>query len=279
MKQEMALEDATIIQPTLGWRNVNVLEVWRYRELLFFFAWRDIIVRYKQTVLGIAWAVIQPFVTMLVFSLFFGKLANISSEGIPYPIFVYTGLLPWTYFSQSLTRSSESIVNNAGLIRKIYFPRLIIPLSASLSALVDFFISCAVLFGMMVYYKIIPSSGFVFFPLLVLATFLCSSGAGFWLSALNARYRDVRHIVPFVVQLGMFLTPVIYPVSIIPDKFSWLIYLNPMAGIIESYRAVIIGYKSIPVFGLAAALAITAFFFISGILYFRRKEKEFADVV
>jgi lipopolysaccharide transport system permease protein len=272
-------DDLLIIQPTRGWRHINLREIWRYRELLYFFTWRDIKVRYKQTVIGVLWAVIQPFLTMVVFSVFFGRLAKIPSEGIPYPVFVYTGLLPWTYFSQSLSRSSESIVSSANLIRKVYFPRLVTPISASLSALVDFFISFAILLALMVYYKFLPTTGVFLFPVLVLLTFLCSTGIGFWLSALNVMYRDIRYAVPFVVNLGMFLTPVIYPVSIIPERYSWILYLNPMAGIIESFRATILGYKSIPVFGLIFSVGITLLCFVSGVFYFRRMEKTFADVV
>ena len=272
-------DEVLVIQPTRGWRHINLREIWRYRELLYFFTWRDIKVRYKQTVIGVLWAVIQPFLTMVVFSVFFGRLAKIPSEGIPYPIFVYTGLLPWTYFSQSLSRSSESIVSSANLIRKVYFPRLVTPISASLSALVDFFISFAILLALMVYYKFLPTTGVFLFPVLVLLTFLCSTGIGFWLSALNVMYRDIRYAVPFVVNLGMFLTPVIYPVSIIPERYSWILYLNPMAGIIESFRATILGYKSIPVFGLIFSVGITLLCFVSGVFYFRRMEKTFADVV
>jgi lipopolysaccharide transport system permease protein len=272
-------DEVLVIQPTRGWRHINLREIWRYRELLYFFTWRDIKVRYKQTVIGVLWAVIQPFLTMVVFSVFFGRLAKIPSEGIPYPIFVYTGLLPWTYFSQSLTRSSESVVASANLIRKVYFPRLVTPISASLSALVDFFISFAILLALMLYYKFLPTIGVFLFPVLVLLTFLCSTGIGFWLSALNVMYRDIRYAVPFVVNLGMFLTPVIYPVSIIPERYSWILYLNPMAGIIESFRATILGYKSIPVFGLIFSVGITLLCFVSGVFYFRRMEKTFADVV
>jgi lipopolysaccharide transport system permease protein len=272
-------DEVLVIQPTRGWRHINLREIWRYRELLYFFTWRDIKVRYKQTVIGVLWAVIQPFLTMVVFSVFFGRLAKIPSEGIPYPIFVYTGLLPWTYFSQSLSRSSESVVGSANLIRKVYFPRLVTPVSASLSALVDFFISFAILLALMVYYKFLPTTGVFLFPVLVLLTFLCSTGIGFWLASLNVMYRDIRYAVPFVVNLGMFLTPVIYPVSIIPERYSWILYLNPMAGIIESFRATILGYKSIPVFGLIFSVGITLLCFVSGVFYFRRMEKTFADVV
>ena len=184
-----------------------------------------------------------------------------------------------SYFSQSLTRSVESIVTNANLIRKVYFPRLITPVSASLSAIVDFFIAFVILLFLMIYYQFIPTKEVIFFPFLVLLTFLCSTGIGFWLSALNVMYRDIRYVVPFVIRLGMFVTPVIYPVSFLPERYSWILYLNPMAGIIESYRASILGYKSIPVFGLFLSIVITLLFFVSGVFFFRKIEKNFADVV
>lgn len=272
-------EDFLVIQPTRGWRHINLREIWRYRELLYFFTWRDIKVRYKQTVIGILWAVIQPFLTMVVFSIFFGRFVKLPSEDIPYPIFVYTGLLPWTYFSQSLTRSSQSIVTNAGLISKVYFPRLITPVSASLSVLLDFFVSFIILLFLMIYYKFSPAKGIVLFPFLVLLTFLCSTGISFWLSALNVMYRDIGYVIPFFISLGMFLSPVIYPISIVAEKYRWILYLNPMTGIIETYRASILGYKSIPLFGLFLSILITLSFFVFGIYFFRRIEKSFADVV
>ena len=267
------------IQPSQGWRCINLDEIWQYRELLYFFTWRDIKVRYRQTIIGILWVVIQPFLTMVVFSVFFGKFAKIPSEGIPYPIFVYVGLLPWTYFSESLTRATDSVVSDANLVRKIYFPRLITPLSASLSALLDFFISFGILLFLMVYYQFMPAKGIILFPVLAFFTFLCSTGVGFWLSALNVMYRDVRYIVPFIVRLGLFLTPVIYPVSIVSQEYRWLLYLNPMTGIIEGCRASILGYKSVPIFGLSLSAAIILIFFISGAFFFRKMEKNFADVI
>lgn len=269
----------SVIAPTRGWRHVNLAEIWQYRELMYFFTWRDIKVRYKQTLIGILWAIIQPFLTMVVFSIFFGKLAKVPSDGIPYPIFVYTGLLPWTYFSQSLSRSSESVVENANLIRKVYFPRLITPISASLSALIDFFISFSILLFLMVYYNFLPTKGIVLLPFLVLLTFLCSTGIGFWLSSLNVMYRDIRYAIPFFIGLGMFITPVIYPVSIVPKNLSWFLYLNPMTGLIESYRACVLGYESLPLFGLSISILVTLFFFISGVYFFRRMERKFADVI
>lgn len=278
-KQVNSFPNKLIIQPSRGWRHINIAEIWQYRELLYFFTWRDIKVRYKQTIVGVLWTIIQPVLTMIVFSIFFGKLAKMPSEDVPYPIFVYIGLLPWTYFSQNLTRSSQSIVANANLIRKIYFPRLIVPISTALAGLTDFLISFGILVLLMIFYNIQPTREMMLFPFLVILTFLCSVGVGFWLAALNAVYRDISYIVPFVVRLGMFLTPVIYPVTFLPEKYRWLLYLNPMTGIIDSFRASILGYKSIPVFGLLISLIITVFFFITGIYFFRRTEKDFADVV
>ena len=267
------------IEPSKGWRHINIKELWQYRELLYFFTWRDIKVRYKQTAIGVVWALLQPFLTMVVFSVFFGRYAKMPSEGIPYPIFVYAGLLPWMLFSQSLTRSAQSVVGNSGLIKKIYFPRLITPLAAAMSAVVDFCISFFILFFMMLYFKIPFTFGWFALPGLVLITFMCSVGVGFWLAAINVMYRDVQYVVPFMVQLGLFLTPVIYPVSILPDKYAWVLYLNPMAGVIETYRALLLGYKAVPVGGLILSVVVSLLFFISGVYFFRRMEKTFADVV
>jgi len=273
-------DDVLVIKSTHGWRSIDLKEIWRYRELLYFLTWRDIKVRYKQTAIGVIWAILQPFLTMVVFSVFFGKFAKIPSEGIPYPIFVYVGLLPWTLFSQSLTRSSDSVVANTNLVKKVYFPRLITPVAAASSALVDFFVSFSILVVMMMFYKVTPSlTGVLLFPLLVLLTFLCSVGIGFWLSSINVMYRDVRYAIPFVIQLGMFVTPVIYPVSIAPEGYKWILYLNPMAGIIESYRASILGYKTIPVMGLTFSIVFTFVIFLSGVYFFKRMEKSFADVI
>ena len=268
-----------IIQPTKGWRHVDLSEIWLYRELLYFFTWRDIKVRYKQTLIGVLWAVLQPFLTMVVFSVFFGKFAKIPSDGIAYPVFVYAGLLPWTLFSQAVTRSSESVVTNANLVKKIYFPRLLTPISACFSALVDFIIAFGILILMMVYYKMSPSPEILLLPVLVILTFLCSVGLGLWLSAMNVMYRDVRYCVPFLVQLGMFVTPVIYPVSIVSEPYAWIFYLNPMAGLIESFRAVLLGQTAIPVFGLWLSVGITTAMLFSGIYFFKRMERQFADVI
>jgi len=269
----------TLIQPSRGWRHIDFREIWAYRELLYFFTWRDLKIRYKQTVIGVLWAVLQPFLTMVVFSVFFGQFVKVPSEGVPYPVFVYLGLLLWTLFSQSLTRASESVVSHSNLVKKVYFPRLIIPVAASLSALVDFFISFVILLIMMLFYKIVPGPSVVYFPFLVMLCFLCSIGIGFWLAAINVLYRDVRYAVPFLIQLGMYITPVIYPVSVVPKEYAWIIYLNPMTGIIEGFRASLLGYKAMPVAGIGISFLVTVIFLLSGLFYFRKVERIFADVI
>ena len=269
----------TIIEPKKGWIPVDLKEIWNYRELLYFLTKRDIKVRYKQTVLGGLWAIIQPVFTMVVFTLFFGRLAKMPSDGIPYPIFVYAGLLPWTYFANALSTSGNSLVGSANLITKVYFPRLIIPASASLAGLLDFFIAMLVMGAMMIYYQFVPSIGILLFPFLVGLTFLCAVGVGLWLSALNVQYRDIRYVIPFLVQLWMFVSPVIYPISMVPQKYQWLLALNPMGGVIEAYRASLLGHMPINWFLLGLSTVIIIILFLSGLYYFRRMEKTFADVI
>jgi lipopolysaccharide transport system permease protein len=269
----------TIIEPKKGWIPVDLREIWNYRELLYFLTKRDIKVRYKQTVLGGLWAIIQPVFTMVVFTLFFGRLAKMPSDGIPYPVFVYAGLLPWTYFANALSASGNSLVGSANLITKVYFPRLIIPASASLAGLIDFFIAMLVLGAMMIYYQFLPGFGILLFPFLVGLTFLCSVGVGLWLSALNVQYRDIRYVIPFLIQLWMFVSPVIYPVSMVPKKYQWLLAMNPMSGVIEAYRASLLGHMSVNWSMLGLSTAIIIIVFLSGLYYFRRMEKTFADVI
>ena len=269
----------TIIEPSKGWVPIDLKEFWNYRELFYFLTKRDIQVRYKQTVLGGLWAIIQPVFTMVVFTLFFGRLAKMPSDGIPYPIFVYAGLLPWTYFSNALSASGNSLVGSANLITKVYFPRLIIPASSSLAGLLDFFIAMLVLVAMMIYYHFLPGVGMLLFPILVGLTFLCAVGVGLWLSALNVQYRDIRYVIPFIVQLWMFVSPVIYPVSMVKEKYQWLLALNPMGGVIKAYRTSILGHLPIDWFLLGISTAIIFTLFLSGLYYFRRMEKTFADVV
>jgi len=269
----------TIIEPKKGWIPIDLKQIWNYRELFYFLTKRDIKVRYKQTVLGGLWAIIQPVFTMIVFTLFFGRLAKIPSDGIPYPIFVYAGLLPWTYFANALSASGNSLVGSANLITKVYFPRLIIPASASLAGLLDFFIAMLVMGAMMIYYNFIPNIGILLFPLLVGLTFLCAVGVGLWLSALNVQYRDIRYVIPFLIQIWMFVSPVIYPVSMVSEKYQWLLALNPMTGVIQAYRASLLGHKPIDWFLLGISTAIIFIIFLSGLYYFRRMEKTFADVI
>lgn len=269
----------TIIEPKQGWVPLDLKEMWKYRELLYFLTKRDIKVRYKQTVLGGLWAIIQPLFMMIVFTVFFGRLAKVPSDGVPYPIFVYAGLLPWTYFANALSASGNSLVGSANLITKVYFPRLIIPTSASLAALLDFFIATIILWAMMIYYQFAPNIGVLLFPLLVSLTFLCAVGAGLWLSALNVEYRDIRYIIPFLIQLWMFVSPVIYPVSIVKEEYRWLLALNPMGGVIEAYRSSLLGHVPINWFLLLLSTIIILTLFTSGLYYFRKMERSFADVV
>jgi lipopolysaccharide transport system permease protein len=275
----LAAENLTVIEPKKGWIAFDLREVWKYRELFYFLTKRDIKVRYKQTVLGGLWAIIQPVFTMIVFTLFFGRLAKVPSDGIPYPIFVYAGLLPWTYFANALTASGNSLVGSANLITKVYFPRLIIPASASLAGLLDFFIAMLVLGVLMVYYQFLPTYALLLFPFLVALTFLCAVGVGLWLSALNVEYRDIRYAIPFLIQIWMFVSPVIYPVSIVSEEYQWLLALNPMGGVITAFRASLLGHQPIDWFLLGISTAIILFLFLSGMYYFRRMEKTFADVV
>jgi lipopolysaccharide transport system permease protein len=274
-----AAQNLIIIEPKKGWTTIDLKEIWKYRELLYFLTKRDIKVRYKQTVLGGLWAIIQPLFTMVVFTLFFGRLAKVPSDGIPYPIFVYAGILPWTYFANALFASGNSLVGSANLITKVYFPRLIIPASASLAGLIDFFIAMILLGVLMIYYQFIPGISVVLFPVLVGLTFLCAVGVGLWLSALNVQYRDIRYAIPFVIQLWMFVSPVIYPVSMVGEKYQWLLALNPMGGVITAFRASLLGHQPIDWFLLGISAAIILFLFLSGMYYFRKMEKTFADVV
>jgi len=275
----MSNSTTTIIEPRKGWAPVDLKKIWNYRELLYFLTKRDIKVRYKQTVLGGLWAIIQPLFTMIVFTLLFGRLAKMPSDGIPYPVFVYAGLLPWTYFSNALSASGNSLVGSANLITKVYFPRLIVPASASLAGLLDFFVAMLVLGVLMIYYQFVPGFGVLLFPVLVGLTFLCAVGAGLWLSALNVQYRDIRYVIPFLVQLWMFVSPVIYPVSMIEQKYQWLLALNPMGGVIKAYRASLLGHLPIDWFLLGISSVIIIVLFISGLFYFKRMERTFADVV
>jgi lipopolysaccharide transport system permease protein len=269
----------TVIEPKKGWVPIELKEIWSYRELLYFLTKRDIKVRYKQTVLGGLWAIIQPVFTMIVFTLFFGRLAKMPSDGMPYPIFVYAALLPWTYFANAVSTSGNSLVGSAHLITKIYFPRLIVPLSAALGGLLDFVIAMFVMGVLIVHYKLILGLSVLLFPFLVVLTFLCAVGVGLWLSALNVQYRDIRYVIPFLVQLWMFVSPVIYPVSMAKGNYLWLLLFNPMSGVIKAYRASILGHQPIDWAFLGLSTVIIFVIFITGLFYFKRMERVFADVV
>ena len=269
----------TILRPNRGWVALNLSEIWAYRELLYFLLWRDIKVRYKQTVLGAAWAVIQPLFTMVIFSLFFGKLAGVPSDGLPYPIFAYAALVPWTFFANTLTQASNSLVMDANMIRKVYFPRLIMPAATILAGLMDFVLAFSILIGMMFFYGIVPTLNIVWLPALLLLTIIASLGTGLWLSAMNVQFRDVRYTVPFLVQAWLFATPVAYPSSLLPEPWRTLYGINPMAGVVEGFRWALLGTESAPgpIIIVSSLVAIASL--IAGAFYFRRMEKTFADVV
>ena len=267
------------IEPSRGWVSLNLRDLWEYRELLYFLIWRDIKVRYKQTALGAAWAIIQPLFTMVVFSLFFGRLANLPSDGVPYPIFSYAALVPWTFFATGLTLSADSLVASRELLQKVYFPRLIIPLATVLSGVVDFALAFLVLLGMMPLYGIVPTINVVWLPLFLLLGLVTALGAGLWLSALNVQYRDVRYVVPFLTQLWLFATPVAYPSSLLAEPWRALYGLNPMVGVVEGFRWALLGTRLAPERMVLVSSAAAVVLLISGALYFRRMERSFADLV
>jgi len=268
-----------IIRPSKGWVPLRLKELWEYRELLYFLVWRDVKVRYKQTVLGAAWAVIQPFFTMVVFSIFFGHLAKIPSDGLPYPIFAYCALLPWQLFSHAMTESGNSLVANQNLITKVYFPRLVIPLAAVLAGLVDFGVAFLVLLGMMAYYGMAPTMAVATLPLFILLAIATALAVGLWLSALNVQYRDVRYTIPFLTQFWLFATPIAYPSSLVPEGWRVLYGLNPMAGVVEGFRWALLGTVNAPGPMLAVSVAVVLALLVGGLYYFRRMERTFADVV
>lgn len=268
-----------IIKPSRGWVALDLRALWGYRELLYFLTWRDIKVRYKQTALGIAWAIIQPLFLMVAFSIFFGRLAKVPSDGLPYPIFALSALLPWQLFSYALNQSSNSLVANDRLISKVYFPRLIIPLSAVLSGVLDFLIGFAILLVLMFLYGVSPGSGFWSAPLFLLLTVLTALAVGLWLSALNIKYRDVRYTIPFILQFWFFVSPVAYPTSLVPGPWRWLYALNPMVGVIEGFRWALLGITQRPGSELMLSSIVVLLLLIGGLYYFRRMEKSFADVV
>lgn len=267
------------LQPSHGLVSLKLYDLWVYRELLYFLTWRDIKVRYKQTIIGAAWAIIQPFFTMVVFSLFFGRLAQVPSDGIPYPIFSYAALVPWTFFANGLTQSSNSLVLNANLIKKVYFPRLVIPISTVLSGVIDFILAFFVLLGMMVFYGIFPTRNVIWLPMLLLLAFVTSLGVGLWFSAMNVQFRDVRYAVPFLVNFWMFATPIAYPSSLLDEPWRTLYGINPMVGVVEGFRWALLGTDTQPGPIVIVSALVAVLIFISGLVYFRKMELTFADVV
>lgn len=273
-----APESKTIITPPQGWARIDFVEIWRYRELLLFLAVRDLKVRYRQTAIGATWAVLQPVLTMVVFSIFFGTLAQIPSDGLPYPVFAYAGLLPWQLFAASLSQSSNSLVNSADLMRKVYFPRLIVPFASVIANMVDFLIAFVVLIGLMVFFRIAPTTGIILLPVFMLLALITALGMGLWLSALNVQYRDIRYVVPFLTQFWMYLTPVIYPSSLLGEPWRTLLALNPMVGVVEGFRWALLGTQPPSAIILISTL-VSLVILVSGAFYFRRVEQTFADVV
>lgn len=267
------------IQPSKGWVALKLSELWEYRELLYFLIWRDIKVRYKQTVLGAAWAIIQPFFTMVVFSIVFGKLAKMPSDGIPYPIFSYAALVPWTFFANGLGKASNSLVGSSGLIKKVYFPRLCIPVSSVLSGVVDFILAFIMLILIMFYFGILPTANVIWLPLFLLLALSTSLGVSLWLSAMNVQFRDVQYIIPFLTQLWLFATPIAYPSSLIPEPWKTLYGINPMAGVVEGFRWALLGTDTAPGAIIIVSTFVSLLLLISGSFFFRRMEKIFADVV
>jgi lipopolysaccharide transport system permease protein len=269
----------TIIRPSSGWRSLDLRELWQYRELLYFLVWRDVKVRYKQTALGASWAVLQPFLTMVVFSVFFGRLAGVPSDGVPYPLFAFAALVPWTFFATGLTQAANSLVGSQELIKKVYFPRLAIPTAAVLASGVDFFIAFAVLLVMMAFYGYVPTIGVILLPALLALALVTALGAGLWLSALNVQYRDVRLTVPFLVQIWLFATPIAYPSSMLDGAWRTLYALNPMVGVVEGFRWALLGTEISPGPLIAVSAVAALCLLAGGALYFRRMENTFADVV
>ena len=269
----------TRIEPTTGWVALKLDELWEYRELLYFFVWRDIKVRYKQTIMGVAWAIIQPIFTMVIFSLFFGRLAKVPSDGIPYPIFSYAALVPWTFFANALNQASNSLVANANMVKKIYFPRLTMPLATVFAGVVDFVLAFVVLLGMMLFYGFAPTLNILWLPLFLLLALITSLGVGLWLSAMNVQFRDVRYTIPFLTQAWLFATPIAYPSSLLSEPWRTLYGLNPMVGVVEGFRWALLGADTAPGPIIIVSSFVALALLVSGAFYFRRMEKTFADVV
>lgn len=267
------------IEPVTGWSGLKLRELWEYRELLYFLIWRDLKVRYKQTALGAAWAIIQPVLTMVVFSLFFGRLAGVPSDGIPYPIFTYAALVPWTFFANGLHHSSQSLVTSSNLLKKVYFPRLAIPIATVMSGIVDFALAFAVLLVMMFLYDVVPTAAIAWLPLFLLLALVTSLGVGLWLAALNVQYRDVRYVVPFLTQFWLFATPIAYSSTLLQEPWRTVYGINPMVGVVDGFRWTLLGTGAAPGPVLAASSTAAIAVLVSGALYFRRMERTFADIV
>ena len=267
------------IKPSVGWVSLRLSDLWLYRELLYFLTWRDIKVRYKQTVLGVLWAILQPLLTMLIFTLIFGRVAKIPSDGIPYPLFSFSALVPWTLFATGLSQSSNSLVTSANLIKKVYFPRLAVPIATILASAVDFCLAFAVLLIMMGFYRVAPTIHVIWLPFFLLLTFCTSLGVDLWASAMNVKYRDVRYVIPFVVQFWLFATPIAYPSSVLSKRWQLIYGVNPMAGVVEGFRWALIGKGTAPGPMLAVSALISLTILVTGAFYFRRMEKTFADIL
>jgi lipopolysaccharide transport system permease protein len=278
--ESKSANQTVILRPPSGWEMINLHDLWVYRELIYFLTWRDLKVRYKQTLLGASWAILRPFLTMIVFSIFFGGLAKVPSDNIPYPIFSFTALLPWELFVTALSVASRSLVVNSHMITKVYFPRVILPISSVLAGVVDFFIAFCVLLGMMVFYQVKLGPALWALPLFLILGLITAMGVGFWLSALNVQYRDIGYVTPFLTQFWMFITPIAYPASLVPEKWRILYGLNPMTGVVEGFRWSLLGsQQSAPTEMLAVSVAISFILLISGLFYFRKMERTFADMV
>ena len=266
-------------QAAKGWVMPDLRELWEYRELLFFFAWRDIKVRYRQTVLGVLWAIIQPFLTMVIFNLFFGRLANIPSDGVPYPVFSFAALVPWTFFANALTQASNSLVLSGNMLKKIYFPRLTLPIATVFAGVVDFALAFVVLLGIMIYYGLVPTANIIWLPVFALLAVVTSIGVSLWLSAMNVQFRDVRYTIPFLTQAWLFVTPIAYPSSLLPEPLRIVYGLNPMAGVVEGFRWALLGTDTAPGPMMIVSSVVALLLLVSGAFYFRRMEQSFADVV
>jgi lipopolysaccharide transport system permease protein len=272
-------EEIILIKPSKGWGSLNLRELWIYRELIYFLTWRDLKVRYKQTALGAGWAILQPVLSMVVFSIFFGGLLNVDSGDVPYPIFSYAAILPWGVFAKALNDTGRSLVSNRAMLTKIYFPRMVIPLASVFSSLADFLIAFVVMLGLMFYYQIAPTSNIWTLPFFLLLAVITALGVGLWLSAMNVLYRDIGYMIPYITQLWFYLTPIVYSASEVPERWQFIYALNPMVGVVEGFRWALLGSSDPPSSMIAVSAAIAIVIFISGMYYFRRMERTFADMV